>query len=307
MAKKTTKKTFKKVDKNIYLTEFLKKIRAGDPLDFEMGILRRGMISLHSKKNYRGNNLANLTIVTMARSARGIKTSPFWLTFSAIKREEGMLTKGSKGTRIWSPVFKKDDKDENKEKLAFFKCQTVFNLADTTGIDHPVIEKRKININKEIEDYIFVDVVNNLGGSYHYSDHFDHINMPPQADVDSDGRYYQSLLHELSHATGVKSRLNRDCFHRYHKSGTERAKEEFVAEFSSYLLAREFGIMTDDLETKTLAYLAGWGKNISDEEAITSLKQSFSAIETILSKKWFKEGKFEPVGKNFKMVAKASN
>lgn len=309
LRKSKTSKSSGKTDRDIYLIDFLKKIRNGDPLKFSKGILRQGMKSFHSKNSYKRFNLYNLWIITMARSSQELETSPFWITFPAIKREGGMIKKGSRGVKIWSPVIREQINEETGEKesvLAFFKTQTVFNLSDTTGIEHPKEESRAVVVNEEIESFLFVPIVRNLGASFHYTEHYDHISMPPQKDVDSDKNYYQVLLHELTHATGVKSRLNRSCFNNYQKSPEERAKEEFVAEFGSYLLGKEFGIIDQRQEEKTLAYLSSWGKEIDDKQAIEALKQSFDAVETILSRKWFKEGKFTPAGKAQSTIAAKS-
>lgn len=294
--RKSTKKSFTGMRENkqdLFLIEFLKKVRLGNPLNFQSGLLRSGMMSFSSKKSYQRSNLHTLWIERMIREEEGIKTSSYWITFPGIKKEGGMLKKGSHGTPIWVPMSKKviDEKTGEEKIKRWFSTKSVFNLADTTGIEIPDERAdREVITNEEIESYLFVPVVRNHQGRFYFTEEHDHISMPPQKDLDTDENYYQTLLHELTHATGVKTRLDRSCFKDYAKSKEERANEEFVAEFGSYLMAKEFGILlTKKQEQNTLNYLASWGKHLSDEAALTSLKQSFSAVETILSKEWFKK------------------
>lgn len=100
--------------------------------------------------------------------------------------------------------------------------------------------------------------------------------------------YYGTLLHELGHATGHESRLNREGVT---KGGLTNsfgspgyAKEELVAEMTSAFIAMETGIPFDDDNHK--AYIQSWAEVLSkDENAIfKAAKEAGAAADYMLAK-----------------------
>ncbi|WP_374756642.1 zincin-like metallopeptidase domain-containing protein [Dyadobacter bucti] len=72
------------------------------------------------------------------------------------------------------------------------------------------------------------------------------VYMPPAGNfIDTQGdsakvNYYNVEAHEVTHATGHPTRLNRNMLGKY--GSKEYAEEEMIAEFGSVLLLHKFGI-----------------------------------------------------------------
>jgi antirestriction protein ArdC len=78
----------------------------------------------------------------------------------------------------------------------------------------------------------------------------------------SDEAYYETLLHELVHSTGHKSRLDRELENG--KGKTAYATEELVAEMGAAFLCAEAEIFQQQLDNSA-AYIAGWLKALKDD------------------------------------------
>jgi antirestriction protein ArdC len=88
---------------------------------------------------------------------------------------------------------------------------------------------------------------------------------------DNAGKYYATALHELGHATGHPSRLDRDLSGGF---GSESyAKEELRAEISSLMAGTELGIGHDPQQHT--AYVKSWIKILKDDpkEILNALKR----------------------------------
>jgi antirestriction protein ArdC len=78
------------------------------------------------------------------------------------------------------------------------------------------------------------------GGEAFYSPTHDVVQVPPQAAFPEPINWFRTALHELGHATGHKSRLDRD---QTGKFGSAYAKEELVAEMASAFACAALGIV----------------------------------------------------------------
>ena len=74
--------------------------------------------------------------------------------------------------------------------------------------------------------------------------------------------YYATLVHELTHWTGPKHRLDRDFGKRF--GDAAYAAEELVAEIGSAFLSAELGI-TQGTRADHAQYLAQWLKLLKDD------------------------------------------
>lgn len=136
----------------------------------------------------------------------------------------------------------------------------VFNVEDTTA-QVPELPQREVGpVNERIEalvDATGVPVTHeaalNMAKAY-YQPSKDAIVMPPPILFEEREAYYEVLLHELGHATGHESRLNRDQTGVF---GSEKyAYEELVAELTSTFMAAEMGI--DRGISHRGAYIDSW-------------------------------------------------
>ena len=83
--------------------------------------------------------------------------------------------------------------------------------------------------------------------------------------------YYAVLLHELAHATGHETRLNRDLSGKI--KGTQEelmsyAKEELIAETTRSFLQVKLGLNTTKMEEQNALYLKSWIKPLKENPKI---------------------------------------
>ena len=206
-----------------------------------------------SKTFYSGFN----TISLMVEQEEKEYSTNYWVTFNQIRKIKGAkLKKGSVST----PVFffklleKKELNEEGEEvikKIPLLKFYYVYNLDQVEGIE--------IGSNKA-ENQSLNDFVANVGVNIKtrteafYNPKRDYIGIPDLKLFESTEAYAATLLHELTHSTGHKSRLNRDLTGKF---GSESySKEECIAELGSLFLMSHLGI---EGETKNSeAYIKGW-------------------------------------------------
>ena len=96
--------------------------------------------------------------------------------------------------------------------------------------------------------------------------------MPAPSTFHSQEDYYHSLYHEMTHAAGHGSRLDREGITQQAKFGSERySKEELIAELGAAFLSNEAGILDGVRFENSAAYLASWiGKLENDPRMIVS-------------------------------------
>jgi len=95
----------------------------------------------------------------------------------------------------------------------------------------------------------------------------DRVHMPSLDSFRDAESYYATLLHELTHWTRHKTRLNRE-FGRKRWGDAGYATEELVAELGSAFLCADLGITAEPREDHA-SYLASWLEVLkSDKRAI---------------------------------------
>jgi antirestriction protein ArdC len=111
--------------------------------------------------------------------------------------------------------------------------------------------------------------------------------MPDLKYFDSGQDYYSTLFHELTHATGHPSRLNRGSIADNSSFGSEDyGEEELVAEFGAAFLCCETGINNERTDQNTAAYIAGWKQQIKANSKLVAMAASRAqkAVDFILAK-----------------------
>lgn len=127
-------------------------------------------------------------------------------------------------------------------------------------------------------------------GAY-YTPTEDTVYLPRQGWFKHPEAYYRTMFHEYAHSTGPKSRLNRECFAKYHGSKKERSREELVAEVCAVLLASEAGFRGEGtyknefLEENSLNYVAGWVSwmRSNPDEVVKGIREAERAKTYILT------------------------
>jgi len=183
------------------------------------------------------------------------------------------------------PRLKKDEeslsKDEQekilRKRFPIMVTHYIYMSKDIEGLEEKTFDSDKENKRFDtIEDFIkSLKVTVKVGGNratYNWTN--DYITVPRMEQFESSEEYYRTILHELAHSTGHKSRLNRDekKFKRFEDYG----KEELIAELASAYMCMYFGIEPDE---NTTAYIDGWLDAIeSDPYLLTSAGQQAEKV-----------------------------
>lgn len=105
-----------------------------------------------------------------------------------------------------------------------------------------------------------VKLLNDQSDRAFYSPMSDQMHLPPMSAFDTAYDYYATALHELGHATGHRSRMDRE----FGPFGSEvYAREELRAEISSYMVARQLAI--GHFPERHASYAASWLKVLKDD------------------------------------------
>lgn len=197
-----------------------------------------------------------------------------WLTFKQAEAMGVKIKKGSKGHRIVKMVevergraATEQDAEvlaEDKGKALVMKGYVVFNAEQIDGL--PALPRPTMN---QVEPVAAVDAViegmkgtgltvHYGGGQPAYAPLADTVRMPMADRFHTTQDYAATVLHELAHASGHQSRLNR--LNLYARFGSEEyAREELRAELASALLGAQLGVpMASTMMESHASYLANW-------------------------------------------------
>lgn len=235
-------------------------------------------------KAYKGINFLWLSYISQVKGYQ----DPRWATFKQAQSKEWKIRKGEKGSQIeyWMPYDNAEKKtltwdeynelvNEKSERLddirLLSKYFTVFNAEQMENV--PELKAQIENdINPaeligKISEGMGVEIVNDGGNEAFYRIKEDKIHLPLAKYFDDEYAYNATALHELSHATGHPSRLN-----RIKDGGLNReyyAYEELVAEISSCFMAGDLPIsMSDEHFENHKAYIASWIEGIKNKPEI---------------------------------------
>ena len=217
------------------------------------------------------------------------RKSPYWLTNNQVKKFGGKVKideKGNKeqGTMIvfWKFLNDKSD-DSGKKKIPFLRYYFVYNADQIEGIDHKIpqteTENTPLDFNPvDAAEMILEEMpiprkmITHGFNRAAYSPFFDKIEMPDKTAFVGVEEYYSTLFHELSHATGHESRVNRkDAFGA--GFGRENySKEELVAEISASFLCNMAGI--EKTIDNSAAYLGSWLKRLKADPKLLVMAAS---------------------------------
>lgn len=177
------------------------------------------------------------------------------------------------------------------------KHHLLYNVSDLSGEDIPDFTEtfnipengyETWNKGQEIENLLeALNIKVKHGGTKaYYSPMLDIISMPEKRTFASEEAYYGTLLHEVCHWTGNSERLNRKELQNYSSSRESRAKEEVIAEMSSYILCCHFGvhdIRSDEDRNASLAYTQSWLRSFSPEEKISAYDEAVKETNKIFN------------------------
>lgn len=271
-----------------------------------------------TNRKYNGINRFHLMMENMVHGY----TDPRWMTFNQAKEAGYKIMKkpdnwmGAYGVHLecWKlyntetkkimnfsdyAKLSKEEKKELDKKLQWRNYPfTVFNGSRIEGLQP--LEKVELRYPKsERVEKIFTELAENLKLPIHYGfaqafykPSEDVVYMPYKEDFYSMEGYASILLHEMSHATGHESRLNRDTIHDFGR--TEYAREELRAEISSMFLCQDLEMtMNQEHLDNHKAYVQSWisvlendpdelFKAIKDAEKINDYLMKYGKLEQLL-------------------------
>jgi antirestriction protein ArdC len=231
-----------------------------------------GVQNIVSRKPYRGINALLLGSAEYQ--------SPFWLTYKQTIDLGGYVRKGERSTAViyYKILEKRDDAgnlkvrdDRRPERVPFVRWASVFNLDQTEGIEPPVIAVQEgptlpLERAAAIVENAKLCPIHHAGFAAHYSPQDDVIRVPSPSTFHSREDYYHSLYHEMIHASGHSSRLDREGVTQQARFGSERySKEELTAELGAAFLSNEAGILDSVRFENSAAYLGSWVQKLEND------------------------------------------
>jgi antirestriction protein ArdC len=236
------------------------------PWKREVGIPR----NFHTGKTYNGVNVLLLGLRH--------RPTPYWLTFRQAQELGGYVRKGEHGAHIIkvgkskSSSESEGDEDstleaQSRNRSHYLREYTVFNSTQIEGIDFPASSsiptlphKERIAAAEQVvaEMQLRPAIQEGMSTQACYRMSSDPVQIPALASFESAETYYLTLFHELTHATGHPSRLNRESLLKHGGFGGKvYSQEELVAEMGSAFLGMETHIVRDAHE-QSAAYLQSW-------------------------------------------------
>jgi antirestriction protein ArdC len=220
-------------------------------------------------------------------------TGQSWLTFRQALSLGGHVRKGERGTTVvYADRFVPSDEKrraaesgEEAQAIPFLKRFTVFNtdqcddlppeIATTAPPPPPgMIEPRIENLIKA------TGIDFRIGGSRaFYVPAEDYVQVPPPQAYFEPINWHRTALHELGHATGHRSRLNRDLSGSY---GTRKyAFEELVAELSAAFGCASLGIVPT---IRHADYIGSWLEVLREDNRaiVRAASQASKATDFLL-------------------------
>ncbi|WP_066920633.1 zincin-like metallopeptidase domain-containing protein [Methylobacterium sp. CCH5-D2] len=198
-----------------------------------------------------------------------------WLTFRQALGLGGCVRRGERGTPVvYADRFTPQDERQRADRdgdearqIAFLKRFTVFNVAQVDGLPEdltvPPPPPREDLIEPRFRALMDASGVTiRIGGDrafYRPAD--DVVVLPPPEAFHEPVNFHRTAAHELSHAVGHASRLNREMKGRH--GSPCYAREELVAEISAAFVCASLGIVPT---VRHADYIASWLEVLRDDD-----------------------------------------
>ncbi|MCP4490024.1 MAG: DUF1738 domain-containing protein, partial [Gammaproteobacteria bacterium] len=253
--------------------------------DTIVDLLKKGVVPWHKPWSVPGGEPQNLT---SRKPYRGINpfllnltpyASPYWITFNQARKLGATVRKGEKASRIWfwkfwTPKQKQKDRSRNpgetdtrdRNSIPVLRRYSVFNVEQVDGLDGRVpelpgderTEWQRIEAAEAIvEGMPQQPTIEHAGRAAVYYPTTDLVRMPERDRFKSGETYFSTLYHELTHASGHPSRLDRKGCGLARFGSPSYSREELVAEMGAAFLSGQAGIEHATLDASA-SYLDYW-------------------------------------------------
>ena len=214
----------------------------------------------------------NTLILWSAAQERGYQ-SRYWLTYKAAQEKGGQVRKGEKATTVFffTKILKGATETEEAKMFPLMKSYCVFNADQCDGLTAPYIAPTAPPVSMPIgERHAGADAfatatgadIRHGGARAFFRPSEDIVQMPQFADFNTPEAYYAVLLHELTHWSGHKSRLDRSLKGRF--GDPDYAFEELIAELGAAYLCADLGVSPEPRPDHA-SYIASWIKGLRDD------------------------------------------
>ena len=232
--------------------------------------------NLISRRPYRGINLILLSMLGYEQN--------LFLTHNQLQQLGGRIRQGEHAHMAvyWNCLeISEQDPDADsarsrKKKVPYMRYHMVYNVGQCEGIP----AEKLPTVVRQTSEFSCIeaceDIVTNMPQPPHirhgkeqrafYNPLHDYVNMPRFYSFESAESYYATLFHELTHATGHSSRLNRkDILHMQEFDERQAySLEELVAEIGSCCLLSHAGIAIEFEQSAD--YIKGWLKVLGSDK-----------------------------------------
>jgi len=216
-----------------------------------------------------------------------------WLTFRQALSLGGHVRKGERGTTVvYADRFVPGDEKrraaetgEEAQAIPFLKRFTVFNTDQCEALPEEIATTAPPPPAGLIEPRVEVlikatGITFRIGGDRaFYAPVEDYVQVPPPQAYFEPINWHRTALHELGHATGHRSRLNRDQSGSY---GTKKyAFEELVAELSAAFGCASLGIVPT---VRHADYIGAWLEVLREDNRaiVRAASQASKAADYLL-------------------------
>jgi antirestriction protein ArdC len=241
--------------------------RAGSGISWATETAQGMPTNFKTKAAYSGINV--LLLWRAARQA-GFSSNQ-WLTFKQAAELGGSVRKGEKGQLcVFFKILetKKESADQDAKKIPMASPFWVFNMNQIDGL---VTEQKSSATRSEYQQIESAEhvlkasmaTIKEEGQKAFYRPSTDEIYLPERTRFTDVKEFYSVALHELTHWTGAKHRLNREFSKRF---GSESyAFEELIAELGSAFLNAELGFEASMIPNHA-SYIDSWLKVLKDDK-----------------------------------------
>ena len=227
--------------------------------------------NLVSKKPYRGINPFLLACAGFS--------SPYWVSYKQAQKLGGNVRKGEKSTPVifwkrWATEKKDPETGERQSvTIPLLRYYSVFNSDQCDGVTVPTDPDAHDwepiqRCEQVVADMPKRPTIDHGEPRAWYRPAADTVNMPRRDLFVGAAEYHSTLFHELTHATGHRSRLNRSGIEKIAAFGSaDYSREELVAEMGAAFLCGHCGIEQATVENSA-AYINGWLRKLRDDHKL---------------------------------------
>ena len=216
-------------------------------------------VNAATSRTYAGGNIVILAVESLAEDY----SDHTWATYKQWRQLGAQVQRGEHGTRCIKWIAKTDDADDHepdtpKRTRLIPRVFTVFNVAQVDGYQPPATDPRDTPDPIEAAEAFITSTGAPIDYGWNgakYRPLIDRIQVPGIDQYRNAEDHYATVLHELVHWTGHRTRLHREFGERF--GDDAYAAEELVAELGAAFATARLGI-SNTPRPDHAAYLSHW-------------------------------------------------